>query len=863
MKKLIVLILGFLSFVFVAKAQPSTPEWKMVTIPGLPNNALIVSIWTKQEGKVFIAVNQYAHTDTSKVSVYYYNGVNWSIQLQLQGGKRGVTGSRNLFGTNENDVFLNVRNSSANVSEVYHYNGITWQQQNMPVSIGSGWMGNFVGESNNVLVGVDNNIYKYNGTSWDYVTNIGHGATNLIYINANEIYAVECWGHSLWNGSNWTWYQGFDFCDVTSGWGMRDADNNLFLFATGGNNFGNGVRVWRFVESTKGSKIGSWGSKYDCTYLCDPTGTGYAWAGWGTAIWGTSPNDIYVAGNFGHPYNPNYSTRIYYSDGTFPFTRMTIFDSMPLITNASNYGTQNITGSGPNDVWASVGNMLAHFGIPITTISITNQSIILGEPIEIPITTTTLNTTDNIISYQLNLDYDQTKLQYTDKSLAGTIVDGGSVVVNSSTPGHLQISYMTSTPLTGAGNILKLQFNTLAEGASPLTISNFLYNTTAVTSITNGTVTINENIPPTAVVTYSDADGFVSVGKNITITATFSEPMADTPIPQIALNGANTLASTNMTKVSNTVYTFSYTVASGRGPVDVSLSTGTDLVGNVVVATPTSGASFEIIRYGDIDDNTFIQAYDAALTLQYSVGLDPLPVADPLPWEAWRIATANVDGAGSITAYDASLILQYSAGIITSFPTGSKKSGNENAEIKIIIDKRFIQFRSKGELFGLNISIPKDFNNLGQPQILNSDMISAININQTTYTVGLATAYPPKNGDVFLKIPIVGSTGSDLIFNMTVNAENVTVTVNLATGILEINENSLSMFPNPVTNELTINSISKNATISIYDLTGKLLISIVAKSATEIIDVSGLADGAYTVKITDNRVTKTGKLIKQ
>ncbi|NOU17000.1 MAG: T9SS type A sorting domain-containing protein [Bacteroidales bacterium] len=498
-----------------------------------------------------------------------------------------------------------------------------------------------------------------------------------------------------------------------------------------------------------------------------------------------------------------------------------------------------------------------------TKITIPDGSYRVDETFEISIETTSLASGDGIISYQCNFDYDQTKLQYADKSLTGTIADGGSVVVNSSTAGHLQISYMTSTPLSGAGNILKLQFNTLAEGTSSLTISNFLYNTTAVTSITNGTITINENIPPTAAITYSDTDGFVGASKNITIIATFSEPMADAPIPQIALSGVNTLAVTNMTKVSNTVYTFNHTVASGRGTVNVSLATGTDLVGNVVVATPTSGASFEVVRFGDVDDNTLIQAYDAALTLQYSVGLDPLPTADPLPWEAWRIVTANVDGVGSITAYDASLILQYSAGIITSFPAGSKKSGNENAEIKITIDKRFVQFRSKGELFGLNISVPKDFSNLGQPQILNSDMMSAFNINQTTYAVGLATAYPPKSGDVFMRIPIIGSTGSDITFDMIVNTVNVTVTVNLATGILEINESSLSMFPNPVTNELTINSISKNATISIYDLTGKLLISKIAKSETEKIDVSGLAIGAYTVKITDNKVTKTGKLIKQ
>ena len=45
-----------------------------------------------------------------------------------------------------------------------------------------------------------------------------------------------------------------------------------------------------------------------------------------------------------------------------------------------------------------------------------------------------------------------------------------------------------------------------------------------------------------------------------------------------------------------------------------------------MVSTPASGEIFSIIpiSYGDVDDDGTILAYDAALTLQYSVGIDPL-----------------------------------------------------------------------------------------------------------------------------------------------------------------------------------------------------------------------------------------------
>lgn len=71
--------------------------------------------------------------------------------------------------------------------------------------------------------------------------------------------------------------------------------------------------------------------------------------------------------------------------------------------------------------------------------------------------------------------------------------------------------------------------------------------------------------------------------------------------------------------------------------------------------------------YGDIDLNSAIESLDAALILQYHVGIDPTPFA-PLPWLAWRISLADVDANQQVEAYDASLILQYYVGIINQFP---------------------------------------------------------------------------------------------------------------------------------------------------------------------------------------------------
>lgn len=116
-----------------------------------------------------------------------------------------------------------------------------------------------------------------------------------------------------------------------------------------------------------------------------------------------------------------------------------------------------------------------------------------------------------------------------------------------------------------------------------------------------------DTVAPTATITYSDTDGTVGLGQSIVITATFSESLADAPVVQIALSGAQTVGATQMTKVSETVYTYNHTTVAGDGVVSVQLSVGTDSAGNTVVDTPISGASFVL-------DGTSPSNVDSVLT---------------------------------------------------------------------------------------------------------------------------------------------------------------------------------------------------------------------------------------------------------
>jgi hypothetical protein len=91
----------------------------------------------------------------------------------------------------------------------------------------------------------------------------------------------------------------------------------------------------------------------------------------------------------------------------------------------------------------------------------------------------------------------------------------------------------------------------------------------------------------------------------------------------------------------------------------------------------------------------------------------------------------------------------------------------------------------------------------------------------------------------------------------------VTVLQNMPNGINELDESMLYIYPNPSTKGITVNNNSIGTAISIYDLKGKILISKTSTSTAEMIDISMLANGFYTVVLKDNLMTKTLKFIKQ
>jgi hypothetical protein len=491
-----------------------------------------------------------------------------------------------------------------------------------------------------------------------------------------------------------------------------------------------------------------------------------------------------------------------------------------------------------------------------------------GQPVGLSLAVSELTSGDDIISYQFDVEYDQTLLQYSYCSVVGTLADGGTLADNEATAGKVSISYMNTEAITGAGNILILQFNSLGMGTAGLSISNAFLNNIPVTDLIAGEVLIAETAPPTAAVTYDDTEN--RLADMLMITATFTEPMDIANPVLLNLDGAAVLTNAAMSRLSDTTYAYLYAVPNSVGVVNVSLSNGTDLWGNELEAVPSSGETFNIIalRPGDVNDDGEVQAYDAALTLQHSVGLDPLPEEDDLPWENWRDSTANVNGDGAITAYDAGLILQYSAGVISDF-SGSAKKSISLADVSLEVEGDRVVFYSHGDLVGLNVSTTDTYKSLGVPGILfesptspnASNFISASNIGEQEYRIGLCTSTSPPEGTAIMEIPF--SKSGPMTFSMLINAEEKEVTVDLFTDLTKTRSARLNIYPNPATDILRISGLTVVTVARICNIQGQEVFSGIFEGDEGVVEVSDLPAGIYMMRLEMDDHTVDKRFIKK
>ena len=229
--------------------------------------------------------------------------------------------------------------------------------------------------------------------------------------------------------------------------------------------------------------------------------------------------------------------------------------------------------------------------------------------------------------------------------------------------------------------------------------------------------------------------------------------------------------------------------------------------------------------------------------------MDPLPTMDPLPWEPWRIKIASVDTSIAVNANDASLILKYSVGVITKFP----KRGIVSAPgyVTVNLENNELVVRSFEDMGGLNITFLDHLSDLGAPTFVhNTNALSAFNKQTNMYKIGVAFSEAPINGTVILRIPYTGLGNQTLNMELVENTAARNYQLNVVTGINDVKNANIKIYPNPTNNIIKIEGLTKNEnnTIQIFDVQGKLVITkIITEKGT--IDLSELNKGVYVIKI--------------
>jgi Leucine-rich repeat (LRR) protein len=98
---------------------------------------------------------------------------------------------------------------------------------------------------------------------------------------------------------------------------------------------------------------------------------------------------------------------------------------------------------------------------------------------------------------------------------------------------------------------------------------------------------------------------------------------------------------------------------------------------------------------------------------------------------------------------------------------------------------------------------------------------------------------------------------------------NFPITTNTATTLFqllsrdEFEDTSVSVYPNPVTNQLTVSAKDNIKSIQLYDVMGRLIATDLQNSTTVHFDLSQKASGIYFVKIATQKGNKVQKIIKE
>jgi uncharacterized protein (TIGR02145 family) len=480
------------------------------------------------------------------------------------------------------------------------------------------------------------------------------------------------------------------------------------------------------------------------------------------------------------------------------------------------------------------------------TVKIDDVSSSPQDSLEIWITLGELIREENIHNYSFDIEYNQSNFTFNGFKLDETASSKAIMEADTSLINKLTVYGKCDTPLQGKWTLVKLKFRTLSALETQFKISNVIFNDTIVPDISKDILAYWDVTAPKAKVTYDHNE--ISFGDELLITVTFSEPMDNSRDILITIGSPWNLNPEPMTRVSPEVYTYLYQVPVVTGTASIILWDCADISGNSIESSPEGGSFTVKNNLGDVNTDGNILSNDAVLALSYSVGLDPLPEEDPVPWESWRVVRSNVDNKPGISAYDASLILQRSLDLIFIFPaeTGIQTAPSENDNVSVSKENGNLVFRSAGNFYSLDLFLSGQNKFLKSPSFIDRTILTAVNITDTSYAVGICTSIPLRNNTLLMKIPYYPGSDSMMNFTLYINGDPKQIDKN-TDAVSTLPVDPVNLWPNPSSAILNLKGIIFGSIYEVLDTEGRILLNGV--NTDNRIDISNIPEGIYILKI--------------
>jgi|GEM_PF-2949907 len=622
----------------------------------------------------------------------------------------------------------------------------------------------------------------------------------------------------------------------------------------------------------------------------------------------------------------------------------------------------------------------AYAAIPDVVFTVGDVTSTYNDTISVPVQVSDL-TGDGVVSYQFQLADNSSNVAFAGVDISGTLSSSGTVIDNPSST-TTRVSGMFTSALSGSGTLVKILVVANSAGSATITPTNVVFNTTSLTNLNSGTLTVEAQnsapvIDPIADISFQEDNSYtldltqyvsdpdesidaltisaqlvsgsgLSINQDtqnhtvtfvpdanvygaweinlqvedsggltanqtftVNVTAVNDAPVISPVQDQLMGQGETLVISLSAQDADGDNLTFS--ASSNTSEVQASVS-GSDLtlvadaayVGSATIqvsvsdGTAQDGTSFQVdvspaFTAGDVDDNGAIQSYDAALTLQYSVGMDPIPQTDPRPWENWRLTRADVDGNSMVAAYDASLIQQRVVGIIAEFPV---ESAPKTQQVQIPQDVTFsynqngrnleLYIDQAASLYGANLEVIYDPAKV-QLTTVDTTSLSAeyryeVNtVSENDVCLGMMIAEPPSGGGLFLSLGINVVEDTEIEIHENINAQDTVITTvpiylnttgTVDNGEVPTNYVLEDNYPNPFNPTTNISyDLPKQTYVSlgIYNILGRRIATLVNETQTSgrhVIQWNGnddfgneVSNGAYFYRIQTPEFSAVKKMV--